>query len=566
MGVLPSRVLSAVGALLIGSGFLCAPPGQAQKLSECDLVLRLSGLAHRPPGFSPYRPDFSQDIAKATAPQEKACWAFLQEAELLAEKKASDSALLLPRHFANLSALRPALDLRWARVLAGWGRVDLAKKVALDVLTQNRGRPLARDRAQARLLLADLALGQNDWASVITSHRALLKDGVGDAGALRFNLMRALSAVGKKKAATLERNRLLVGMPRHTAALKILTIEGQGILNGLSGPERLQRVRMLLKTSRPQQAAEEALAIPRPAFSNSFLVDLEEETVRALVRAGRLDEALTRAQELAAAKPDQPRWWAVGAWALGKAGRTEEASARWAETARRTQDPEARAEACFFSGFLRYEGSRYEEAERIWLACAAQAKGSSWQEATLWYRGLVALLQGKMDWAAGLLEQAAMHHPASPELSKYLHWRAHALSSLGQKKQAKALWLRVWQRDALSYYGMLARQALEKKPIIGTAIPADALMAHARRAQGNWANRSRALARFGLDQDAKAEVLANPPLGLGHLGLLQEVGAYHDVWRRAARVRPHPRLRGPRLAKQGGPLFHLRHHAHRERV
>jgi soluble lytic murein transglycosylase len=420
------------------------------------------------------------------------------------------------------------------------------------VLTKDRGQPRTRDRHQARLLLGDLALGAGDHERIIATHRALLRDGVGDTGALRFNLMRAYEALGREHAARAQRNWLLINLPRHPASLGIIQMRGRGILDELSDRDRLKRVKRLLKVSRPREAAREVTSIPRPPFANAFTVELEEETVRALVRAGRMDEALSLADKLKATQPPQARWWAVGAWALGKAGRQEEASALWKETAALSKGPEPKAEACFFSGFHRYEASRYADAEEIWKACHDVVKGSAWQEATLWYRGLSALLLGRFDWAAGLWDQLILHHPASRELSKFLYWRARALFQLDQRAEAKKLLTRIWQNDPLGYYGILAREKLGKKSLGGTAVSPDALIAHAGRAQKKWARKARALARFGFAEDARAEVLANRPMRHSHMGLLQEVGAHHDVWKRAGRVRPSPQVRGPRLAKGPG--------------
>ena len=138
------------------------------------------------------------------------------------------------------------------------------------------------------------------------------------------------------------------------------------------------------------------------------------------------------------ATADAPEaWFEVHAWALGKAGRHLDAARAWSELASASQEPELRAEACFFSGFLAWEVDAYNETETLWQACRRYMSGTSWEPKSQWLLALMAYLQGDKDLAATRLGKLGTRQGA--DANQYRYWKGRLEIERGNKKAGRRL-------------------------------------------------------------------------------------------------------------------------------
>jgi soluble lytic murein transglycosylase len=456
-------------------------------------------------------------------------------------KKAATLRTQLTAAAQAMPAVAPAIEL----LLAEQTFDEDALRAAADAEQDS----FVGSRARAWRALVRTGEVKGDDALVLeASERLLALDGTrGDARSDVEGRRIAALLRGKRKAdAVALARRLLVRDPGHRAARERETWLDDGTVK-LSGEQRNQRTEGLLAAARYVRALEELEREKRSLDARDEVsVRRRVLLVETLVRGEQIARGLEAARGLAGA-PDAPDAWRESlAWALGKATDHAGASKAWRALSESTSDPALKQEACFFSGFLLYEASRYADARARWRACEEPMKESVWAPAALWYRALTFLVEGQQPKARGLLQRLVDEHPTHRELDKHRYWLARVLEASGSpadRKRARAL-LGALAVDVHEWYGQLARARLSNKPVQGKRVAPDAF---ARRAPDDEAAQTaRMLFALGFVPEAHAAASA---LGdeTTHLALSAAVGDFHRGWRYGGRYKPRVGLGSRRL-------------------
>lgn len=539
------------GLSLVVVGALGALPAAARAEAPCDTRALVEAVRDAAPEALR-----AQLLSLDGAPTSRgaACRAVVRARAQLAlgETKAAVALLAdaedgLPEVAPYLAWLRADALLRAGDAAGARAAAAEAEKVARD--------PWLKDALS--LVVAEAHEAERDWAKAVHAHRALLQAKAGDEALLRAHLGRALIAAGRKREGHAELKRVLVRAPGHPEARALEALLDDGTLT-LSLGEQARRVDALIKASRFSRAALEATrALEGKALSSPDAIDLEVHAVTALVRAGRIDDAVARAERGAGpAAPEELK--KIRAWALGKAARRESAAAAWRDVEEAASSPERKAEACFFSGFLLYEANETAKARARLEACGPVLEETKWAVAGRWYRALLALLDGDAARAAVLLDELVEAAPTDREALKHRYWLARALLLEGdggdraseKRARGRALLEELAQRHPATWYGMLATARLGRAPPRGAKVAPDAL---ARLAAGDEsAQRARLLYALGFDEAAR-DLAARRGHRAADLALSQAVGDAHRAWRYGASLLPASFVaKGGRLRAKAG--------------
>ncbi len=421
-------------------------------------------------------------------------------------------------------------------------------------------RALAREPSAALLARVDKAEGRARACLSVVAANALSREGHGS-DAVR--LYREAAAALPEIASFLDiaERRALAPPPRPG-----------GVDEGpppKTADEAAARVSTLLRAAKPRRAAQVALAFapqpPRPdelsvvdaAASDPATITppaagdaaagdgevahppreaFEVAAVTALVRAGRVDEALARAAKL----PARDALMKVRAWALAKARRFDDARDLYTQLAARTKDPALKAEASFYAGFSSYEAGALDDAKARFVAGADVMRGTPFEPFGRWYAALCDLLRSKWSDAVPILDGLVRDLPGDREVLKHRYWLGRALVGAGRTREGNKELAAVAAVDPVGYYGLLARARLHRKPLHGARVAPDALADKAPDDED--AKKVHLLWGVGLDDEART--LAR---GLGEgapqIALQQSVDDAHFGWRRGARFIPSPRAR-----------------------
>ncbi len=413
--------------------------------------------------------------------------------------------------------------------------LDRAEAARIDADLQKR----ERTRFDLDLLTARtrLHVARNDWAATAATAKARVELAHGDErAAALLDLYTAHASAGDAPAARGVAARLLVDHVSSPAGRTVERAPGPTILSPV---QRAQRIQNLIVASRMERALSEARAAPRPELGLDE--PLEIATITALVRNGKEQEAARYAAPLAERPGAGLALKKAHAWAVGKAGRAEEASRLYEALVDPLDDPEAKGDVCFLSGFLAYEAHDFARADARLAACATVLEGHSREAAALWYRAWMALQQQKPE-ARLLLDRLLTKYPSDAEVHKHRYWSGVAAARAGDDQAARRAWDQILRQNPLGYYGLLARRRRGLPPLVMPKVAAPDTTA--RRGKDAATVEARALFEAGFAEAARAHARDRARGRLRDVARAQSVGDFFYGYRNGPRQLPHPRVKG----------------------
>lgn len=431
---------------------------------------------------------------------------------------------------------------------AEWrGDAELLQRVGM---AEEEALPGLKRRALFSLVSEGERRGSPRLVDEATRALLALEDlGADDTSAAQAARARALDSLGQQAAAAKIAADALVRDPGHREVRKLEPWLDEGRVK-LSEAQKNQRIDRLLNAARFRRALKELERSDRVrAPQDPVQVERGVLQVTALVRVDRHKDARALAERLATEERAPDEWHKIYAWVLGKTKREAVAADVWAALSRTTKDAELKQEACFFSGFLRYEAQQYAEARRRLQGCEETLAGGVWAPAALWYRALTFLLEDKWEDAVPLLARLVQEHATHREADKHEYWLARALLQTGADKARARKLLGKLQVARHTWYGLLAARRLGLKPARGAKVAPDAFAR--RAAKDEEADRARLLFALGFETEARALSRARGN-ETEDLALSAALGDVHRPWRWGGRYKPRRPVRGRRVVRSSG--------------
>ena len=449
-----------------------------------------------------------------------------------------------------------AMELPEVRPAANARRCELMLSEPADIQTARRLLESLPDDALSTLRLrALLAVKSADDDSIIAGHPLLLRApdlAQPERAKLWLQLGDAHAQKGNPGAARDAWATLLVEHPRSDAATVLeqrIAVQRRPL--PLSADEWARRLTKLVQVAMPKKAAVEGLLLldRLRGTAGAQPVTVQVATVTALVRAGRMDEALALSDRFTSPTSGvADGLLEVRAWTLAKADKRALAANAWRRLAAATQDPDKQNEATFLAAFSVWEGGSLAASDKAFAAALPALVGSVWEGPVRWYLGLGRLLRGEPALAVPVLEDLVRILPNDKEVLKHRYWLARARIESGQRESGAQELSALAQKNA-EFYGMLARRRLGLPPLPGLLTPPNAVLRRAR--EDDASGTARLLWSVGFDDDARRVARA---LGtkLPEIGLLQLMDDAHFGWRRGALFLPFPRSSQRGLRKSDG--------------
>lgn len=268
--------------------------------------------------------------------------------------------------------------------------------------------------------------------------------------------------------------------------------------------------------------------------------------VKSLVLNNKFQEAFLRAEKQALRKEATAKDLESYAWTLGKIGRNVEAANFYSRFAQRAVDKEDKAKGCFFSGFSLYEANLYSVALFTWQKCSAMMSESPLKENYLWYQALVSMLSNDFSRAQPLLEDLLSNFK-SKEQEKYAFFLGYSLHQKGNKNAGDAILRKIANSTRASYYVMSARRFLGLNEIKGQKVSGNALKDSSSACTEDACNQALTLYNLGFVDEAKDIILGAKIDNEQRLGLLQQMGRFHEVWQRSYLINPQALISNDKL-------------------
>ncbi|MFO0560722.1 MAG: transglycosylase SLT domain-containing protein [Polyangiales bacterium] len=407
----------------------------------------------------------------------------------------------------GLEALVPALGddivrLR-AQALAKSGRHADARAVYESLANRTREE---RDRAHAAIE----ALAAGDAAAAAPVMRRWADDapaGIDRARAWKL-AAQCLEAIHDAEAAARAWHRILVKEPDSSYAEEAQTALGR-LQSPLSRAEMLDRAQELNERARYQTVIDELVALGPGAASDEW---------RRLHLLGRAyfgarnryaDAHTTLAQvSLNADNPDRDEDAFLSARSLARSDRDEDAIVEYDRVARAVRGRWG-SEAAFRSAWLVSRAGRTDEAiarYREFLSSRNDAQSGQRAEAA-WELGWALFNARRYGEAATALSQAADLATKSLEKGRGKYWSALALARAGDAQGATRAWQTLIAERPLTYYALLAEARLRERNV---TVPAPSLPAPRREAPTVrmpsvvlW------LRALGFDREASSRIAAS---------------------------------------------------------
>ena len=513
----------------------------------------------------------------------RACLDVLVARAALAAGEAKDAAARIASAEGVLGEIAPSLRVLRARALVAANQPDDALAL-IDEAKDGAVGPLdvavlrALERVEADALIAD-----DRFADAVSRLQELAKEKAEPPVLARLVDAAQLAGAGDVVSST--RRELLRAFPGSDEARMLEPLLDAGALK-LSAAAQATRLENLLRAGRADRAGVEARAnVVPPGTSFDDVAALEVQITTALVRAGFVDEAVARTARAAAdpATPDAVK--EVHAWALGKARRTDEASATYAALSASTKDPTLKAEACFYSAFELYDGAEEAagaasastatarpmpapttaapattvptttpsrrattagaeraRADARFAACEPVVKDTPWAPQVAWYRAWIAILDGAPARALPLL--AALAQTKDRDQLKHRWWLAHVEDATGARAAATSRFRAIADEAPTEWYGLLARRRVGGAPAKGAVVAPDALAKLVPDDEG--AKKARLLRGLGFVDDARAVVRARGG-SVADVALAHAIGDPHFGYRKGGALLPVPAVKGGAL-------------------
>ncbi len=370
-------------------------------------------------------------------------------------------------------------------------------------------------------------------------------------------------AYGSKKSATLTKLKMLkqqhqqLNRARKNEVCRQLLVhkpyipQVQEIENGpicskddLSSPQKLQRIKSLLKGSYPQKAAAEAEQLAQHAtkLSNQKKETLNLLLIETLVRSAQSPKAIATAQKLTEEMPKNGKYWGKYAWATAKAGHLKEAISIRKMQHQKSSSRSEQEDGCFFAGFGYYETNAYQQANDYWQGCFSQFPNGTWQNALRWYIPFTHLLNQSPKSATSFWTQELTH--IKKDVIKHRFFLGIAYEQIGDKTNASQHLAWVAKQAPFNYYGIRARQRLGWQPISGQQHLANALEQEYKKAIALLSAEQKIWLALGEIDLFRKSILGQQEKKnrSAFYGLYQKLGDYHRPWRGAGKIRPKNRL------------------------
>jgi len=237
---------------------------------------------------------------------------------------------------------------------------------------------------------------------------------------------------------------------------------------------------------------------------------------------------------------------------LAKVGWSIEAARYYEKFLTAANDKEEQAKACFFKGFSFYEAGLYSSAIKAWNGCQKAIQDSKLYENYLWYQALTSMLLNHFHKAQELLTDLIETFYNSNDREKYRYFLGYSLLNLNRESVGRTVLLDNLKKSPPSYYTLLTKKALGHANLRGVKIAPDALLSLAHQSKNQQCQNAAILFHVGFKEDARELVLRAPAPSAEKLGLLQHMGFYHDVWKRAHLVNPAMVVENGRLLPKVG--------------
>lgn len=384
-------------------------------------------------------------------------------------------------------------------------------------------------------ILADIALAQKDDIQIVKTHQDLIDKGYQEDDILLFNLATSLNNIGEYKKANQVFKKLITKFPLSHGAQEAEQLMSLAQYR-LSIKEIELRFNELIKKLAFEKVVSESDTLLKKEKSLTNRAKLNAMSVKALMLNNQFQQGLERSQRAVTGKNVTEQDLEIHAWALAKAQRPIKAAHYYGELLNMSDNKEKKAQACFFQGFSYYEASLYSTALLTWRGCKNIISNSSYTENYLWYQALSSMLSNNFTKAKALLKELTKSFNKSSEEEKYRYFLGYSYFYLGKRKKQKSVFKKLAKKKNPSYYMLLARKFLHKKNPSGKNIPADAMINGISDIKDQACQNAITLFYLGFTKEARDLALNSKATNEEKAAILQHIGFYHDVWRRAYKL------------------------------
>ncbi|HXW53532.1 MAG TPA: transglycosylase SLT domain-containing protein [Myxococcota bacterium] len=461
-------------------------------------------------------------------------------------KKASDAFALASKKLPEVSVY---FLLAKARIEIKRQNLDEAHRIASAVL-KDSSLP-TRFTLRVEQLLAEIARQKKDHVQIVATHQRLMNKGHND-HELLFNLATALAKAGEHEKASTVFKKLLIEFPHLTP--KKTTDKLHSLAGHQLSPQDIEkRFDKLMEQGAYDQVVKDARTLKSASSVDAEVKEYAQTlAIKALLINRQFAKGLRESTTLMKQKNATPKALESHAFALGKLGRLMEAAKAYQKFLVSAVDPEDKAKGCFFAGFSLYEASLYSMALSTWENCHKAIRNTELYENYLWYQALSYLLSGNYTKSHALLGDLQNRYKKSDEREKYGYFLGYTLHRLDQIKEGDALMVKSVNKSQPTYYSLLAKKTLGLANFRGLALPSDALQKRALLEKDQDCQNASMLYHLGFADDARDLVFLSKASAQNKLGLLQQMGFYHDAWQRAHQLKIGAILQKERLTDNIG--------------
>jgi hypothetical protein len=430
----------------------------------------------------------------------------------------------LPTKFLKNAELKPYFNFLEAKDYLEQKNYEQAKNLALSLINTSNSLALS---LRSKYLLADIALAEQDYWRAITLQEELLKKGYGDKEILLINMALSLEKVGQISKSNDVYKTLFIEFPNN----KQNKIKDIAQIN-LSIKEQEKRFNNLIAKLKFEQAINDInLSLNKNIYNQEEKSILNSFKNKALIIDNKLLTAFNLAKKRALRIKALPKDLETYAFTLGKLGRSIEASDYYLQFAKASNNKKDQAKGCFFSGFLLYEASLYSLSQLRFAHCSELLSNSEYEEDSLWYQGLSAIISEDFLLANEYLDMLNKKYLKSSEKEKYLYFKAFVLVKLHKQDEAKIIFSKLVKQTNLSYYALLARKYLKINSNMDKL--ASSRLTLSSNNQQSIKNNVELLYNLGFKEEAKELINKSSLTTNDKMALLQEIGEMNYVWQRS---------------------------------